>query len=64
MRRLENPKKISRAICREKMVHGCQLYNTASAGKLKKLYSIHRKSIRIYTGAFRNSPVEVKVNWN
>ena len=37
------------------MDYGCQLYNTASAGRLKKLDSIHRKGIRIYTGAFRTS---------
>ena len=33
-------------------------YNTASAGRIKKLDSIHREGIRIYTGAFRTSPVE------
>ena len=27
-------------------------------GKLKKLNSIHREGIRIYTGAFKTSPVE------
>ena len=36
----------------------CQLYNTASAGRLKKLDSIPSEGIRIYTGAFRTSPVE------
>ena len=40
------------------MDYGCQLYNTASTGRLKKLDSIHREGIRIYTGAFRTSPVE------
>ena len=40
------------------MDYGGQLYNTASAGRLKKLDSIHREGIRIYTGAFRTSPVE------
>ena len=39
------------------MDYGYQLYNTASAGRLKKLDSIHREGIRIYTGAFRTSPV-------
>ena len=39
---------------------GSQIYNSAFAGKLKKLYSIHREGIRIYTGAFRSSPVEAK----
>ena len=34
------------------------IYNTASAGRLKKLDRIHREGIRIYTGAFRTSPVE------
>ena len=38
--------------------YGCQIYNTASAGRLKKLESIHREGIRIYTGAFRTSTVE------
>ena len=41
------------------MDYNCRLYNTASAGRLKKQDSIHRKDIRIYTGAFRTSPVEV-----
>ena len=36
----------------------CQLYNTASAGRLNKLDSIHREGIEIYTGAFRTFPVE------
>ena len=38
--------------------YGCQLYNTAPAGKTKKLYSIHREGIRIYTDAFRTSTAE------
>ena len=33
---------------------------TAFAGRLKKLDSIHREGIRIYTGAFRTSPVEAQ----
>ena len=42
------------------MDYDCQLYiyNTASVGKLKKLNSIHRDGIKIYTGAFRTSLVE------
>ena len=40
------------------MDYGHQLYNTASAGRLKKLDSIRREGIRIYTGAFTISPVE------
>ena len=40
------------------MDNGCPLYNTASAGKLKKLDSKYRESIIIYTGAFRTSPIE------
>ena len=55
---MENPKKLYSAICRTKKDYGCQLYNTASAGRLKKIDSIHREGIRIYTGAFRTSPVE------
>ena len=55
----KNPKKLYNAICRIKMNYGCQLYNTASPGKLKKLDSIHREGIKIYKGAFRTSPVEV-----
>ena len=51
-------KKLHSVICRTKMDYGCQLYNTASAGRLKKLDSIHRQGIRIYKGAFRTSPVE------
>ena len=31
------------------MDYGCQLYNTASAGRLKKLDNIHREGIKIYT---------------
>ena len=57
-RRSENPKKLYCAICRTKIDYGCQIYNTASEGKLKKLDSIHRKGMRIYTGAFRTTPVE------
>ena len=40
------------------MDYGCQLYNTASVGRLKKLDSIHRKDIRIFAGAYRTSLVE------
>ena len=46
-------KKLYSAICRTKMDYDCQLYNTASAGNLKKLDSIQREGIRIYTGAFK-----------
>ena len=53
MERSENPKKLYRAICRTKMDYGCQLYNTASAGRLKKTDSINREGIRIY-GCFQN----------
>ena len=38
------------------MDYDYQLYSTASAGKLD---SIHREGIRIYTVAFRMSPVEL-----
>ena len=51
-------KKLFSAICRTKIDYGCQIYNTTSAGRLKKLDSIHREGIRIYTGTFRISPVE------
>ena len=47
------------------MNYGCQLYNLPSAGRIKKLDSIHREGIRIYTGTFRTSPVDtlhVKAN--
>ena len=57
-RRSENPKKMYIAICRTKIEYDSQIYNTISAGRLKKLDSIHREGIRIYTGAFRTSPVE------
>ena len=40
------------------MDYSCQLYNTASAGRLKRLDSTHREDIRICTGDFRTSPVE------
>ena len=40
------------------MEYGYQLYNKASARRLKKLYSIYREGIRIYTCAFRTSSVE------
>ena len=46
----ENLKKLYSAICRTKINYGFQLYNTASAVRLKKLDSIHREGIRIYTG--------------
>ena len=57
-RRLESLKKSYSAICRTKVDYDCQLYNTASAGRLKKLDNINIESIRIYTGAFRTSPIE------
>ena len=46
------------------MDYSCQLYNTAFAGRLKKLNNIHRESIRIYTGAFKSSQVEALVEAN
>ena len=36
----------------------CQLYNTASPGRLIKLDSIYREGTRIYTSTFRTLPVE------
>ena len=57
-KRSENPKKLYSAICRTKIDYGSQIYNTASARRLKKLYSIHREGKRIYTGTFRTSSVE------
>ena len=44
MGRSENPKKLYSAICRTKIDHGCQLYNTASAERLKKLTSYIEKA--------------------
>ena len=49
------------AVCRSKMDYGCQLYSTASLGRLKKnlvAYTEKCEGIRIYTDAFRISPVE------
>ena len=40
------------------MDYGCQLYNTASPVRPKKLDSIHREDDEIYTGVFSNSPAE------
>ena len=40
------------------MDYDSQLYDTASVERLKKLDGIHREGIRIYTEAFRTSPVE------
>ena len=57
-KRSENPKKLFSTIYRTKVDYGCQLYNIASPWRLKKLDSIHWESQRIYTGAFRTSPVE------
>ena len=48
-------KKPYSAICRTKRDCGCQIYNTASAGRLKVL---DREGIRIYTGAFKTSHIE------
>ena len=53
-------KQLYSAICRSKMDYACQLYNTAYAGRLKKL-----EGIRIYTEAFKTTSVEalhVKAN--
>ena len=41
------------------MDYVCQLRNTASAVKLKKLDSVHGEDIRIYIGAFKISLVEI-----
>ena len=52
-------------ICRTIIDYGCKLYNTASAERLKKVDIIHIEGIRIFTGAFRTSPVKtlhVEVN--
>ena len=54
----KDPKKLYSAICRSKIDYGCQLYGTAIKSRLKKLDSIHREGIRIYTGAFKTSPME------
>ena len=51
-------KKLNNVISRTKIDYCCQLYNTASAVGLKKLDSIHREGLRIYTGALRTLPVE------
>ena len=56
---LENGKNLYSAICRTKIDYGFQIYNTDSAGRLKKLDSIHREGIRIYKGDFRTSPIEL-----
>ena len=39
------------------MDYGCQLYNSDSPGRLK-VDKMHRKCIRIYTGAFKTLPVK------
>ena len=41
------------------MDYGCQLYSTAAPGRLKELESIHKEHVRVYTVAFRTSPVEL-----
>ena len=56
--RSENHKKLYSTICKTKMDYECQLYNTATAGRLKKHGNIHRERIRIYTGVFKTLPVE------
>ena len=38
---------IDKIICRTKLDYDCQQYNTSSAGRLKKLDSIHRKCLMI-----------------
>ena len=43
---------------KEETNYSCQIYNTASTGRLKKLDSINREGKRVYTRAFRTSPVE------
>ena len=45
-------------MCKLKIDYGCQLYSTASSGTLRKLDSIYRKGLRIYTGTFKTSPIE------
>ena len=50
-------KKLYSTICRTKMDYSCQLYNTASPGRLKKLNGIHSEGIIIYKGPFGTSPI-------
>ena len=54
----EETKKVYSVICRPKISYGCQLYITGSPWILKKLDSIHKEGITIYTGALRTLPVE------
>ena len=64
-RRSENPKKLYSAIYRTKIKYDCQIYNTASTRRSKKLDSIHREGIRIYTSPVKSIHVEANDSpWN
>ena len=46
------------ALCRSKLDYGCQIYSSASKGKLDALNAVHNMGLRICSGAFRTFPVE------
>ena len=39
------------------MNYGCQIYGSAGTSYLKNLDAVHHSALRIYSGAFRTSPV-------
>lgn len=46
------------ALCRSKLDYGCQIYSSAYKTKLQELDVVHNMCLRIFSGAFRTSPIE------
>ena len=49
--------RLYRATTRAQLDYGCQIYASAPERHLKKLDAVHHQGIRLYTGAFRSSPI-------
>ena len=46
-----------KALVFSKLSYGCEVYSSATEGRLKTLDSIHNAGIRIASGAFKSSPI-------
>ncbi|GBN39931.1 hypothetical protein AVEN_21766-1 [Araneus ventricosus] len=50
--------RIYKATILSKLDYGCQIYGSARKSILQKLDPIHHAALRLYSGAFRTSPVQ------
>ena len=46
------------SLCLSKLEYGCQIYGSAFKSLLGKLDVVHNMGLRIFTGAYRTSPVD------